>query len=112
MKDNNFLGMKLSKFVEQSLANGLVPVFEFKDKDSFAISSSEPAISPKDETPIQVLQSEIKFFKNFQLRIETKEGLSIDTDKKEEVEVKLKQLYNDLSKKIIEFEKAIKKLSE
>lgn len=112
MKENNFLGLKLSEFVEQSLANGLVPFFQFKDKDTFDTGVSEPSVSPKDKTPIQVLQTEIKFFKSFQQRIESKEGLHIDADRKEEIEANLKQLHSDLSVKILEFENAIKKLSE
>lgn len=112
MKDNSFLGLKLSEFVEQSLANGLVPFFQFKDKSSFNVGVSEPVVSPKDKTPIQVLQTEIKFFKGFQQRIESKEGLHIDADRKEEIEANLNKLYSDLSVKILEFENAIKKLSE
>jgi len=100
--------MKLSKFIEQSLALGFVPFLEFKDKDSFNTGVSEQRVSPKDKNPIQVLQNEIRFFKSLKLRIETKEGIEI---KSKEAELRLQELYNDLTLKITEFEKAIEKLS-
>jgi hypothetical protein len=105
MKDKSFLGLKLSEFVEQSLANGLVPIFEFKDKDTIETGVAEPYVSPKDKTPVQVLQNEIKSFIRLQKMIESREGINEAVD-----ESKLKELHNELSAKIIEFEKAINKL--
>ena len=60
-----------------------------------------------DTNPISVLQKEISHFKRFQKTIETKEGMYIPADKKEEVEANLLELHGKLDDKIKEFELAI-----
>jgi hypothetical protein len=106
------LGLNLSEFVEECLKNGVVPVLQFASKDSVSTGVEEPNVSRHDRNPVQVLESEIKFFKAFQIKIETRADIEIDPDKKEEAEKKLNQLHTELSGKIAEFKAAIELLKQ
>lgn len=59
-----------------------------------------------DETPITVLQKQIRFYETFIDRLTTKEGLSGDVTQE-----KLDGLIVECKNKITEFNEAIKKLS-
>lgn len=59
-----------------------------------------------NETPITILQKQIKFYETFIERLTTKEGLSGDVTQE-----KLDKLTVECKGKITEFEGAIKKLS-
>ncbi len=106
------LGLNLSEFVKECLKNGVAPVLQFTSKDTTEIGFQEPNVSRPDRTPVQVLESEIKFFKAFLIKIETRAGIEIDPDKKEEIENKLNQLHTEITGKIAEFEAAIELLKQ
>lgn len=104
--DNKWMDMNLSELVEKSLGLGVIPIFRFLDKDKVAVSG-EPTKPMTERTPIDVLRVEIWHYKNFITKIETRDGIHIPEDKKEETEQRLSQLVVDLNNKIIEFELAI-----
>lgn len=108
MSKTDFLGMKLSEFVDSSLKAGLVPAFRFVDKDSVQTEVSAPYISPSERTHAQTLEHEVRFFHKLIIDIQASKDASEDKDVIEKCEI----LHNNIINKIAEYEKAIELLAK
>ena len=93
------------------MSRGIIPGSVIKNNDGLVGQPAEPSKKSGEKTPVEVLQSEIMTFKEFQRKIETREGLHIDPQRKDEIEANLVIVHAAIGKKILEFEKAINALN-
>lgn len=108
----DWFNMNLTELVDKSLKLGVVPFFQFIDKGTVVTGTTEDqkkeARSITEQTPIDVLEKEIRFYESFIKKIQFKEGFKFT---KPDAEQKLADLEKQLKKQIRLFKKAIKTLT-
>jgi hypothetical protein len=109
----DWFDMNLTELMDKSLKLGVIPLFQFVDKGTVLTEIDEgkgkEARSIAEQTPIDVLNKEVKFYESFILKIQKKEGFTFT---KPDAEQKLADLEKQLKKQVRTFKKAIKLLNK
>jgi hypothetical protein len=103
MKEKNILDLKLSDFVDKCLQGGVIPFLKFLDKDKVESGTVE-RVSLMEQTPLNVLQREIRVYERCIKRLELGEDI-LDFDKLETKE-RITAIISQTNAKIEEFKGA------
>jgi hypothetical protein len=103
MKEKNMLDLKLSEFVDKCLQGGVIPFLKFLDKDKVESGTVE-RFSLMEQTPLNVLQREIRVYERCIKRLELGEDI-LDFDKLETKE-RITAIISQTNAKIEEFKGA------
>jgi hypothetical protein len=100
----DWFNMNLSELVEKSLALKVIPMIHFLDKGK-VVSDSKPIKSKPflEETPVYILQKEIRSYRNFIKRVKSMDN--VPNEKKKDIAARVRI-------KIKEFQSAIQQLKK